>query len=67
MSDLIEKVSPADFDLVMHHLEACLAVFEKKNGLMSGNDIRIKSLLGVVRNEVAKGAGKQVPAKLSFD
>ena len=44
-------LTPADCDKIIAHLDECLVFFEKKPGLLNGNELRAKSLLTVMKNE----------------
>jgi hypothetical protein len=37
---------------LLHHLDGCLALFERRIGTLSAPEIRIKSMVSAMRNEV---------------
>lgn len=49
-------LSTADAEQLIKHLEDAIALFEKKPGLLTGAELRIKSLLTLVRSEVERCA-----------
>jgi hypothetical protein len=66
-------LTPEACDAIIANLDDCIAYFERKPGMLSAAEIRAKSLLLVVRDEIVRGKEGGSPtsasqfSKLSFD
>lgn len=56
-------LTPEECEKIIAHLEECIAMFERKQGLLNSAELRAKSLLAVMRNEIYRHAksGTVVP------
>lgn len=53
MSDSRRFLTPEHCEKIVANLDECLAFFEQQPRLLSGSELRVKSLLTVLREEVA--------------
>jgi hypothetical protein len=49
-------LTPEECDQIIRNLDDCLALFARKQGLLNGAEVRAKSLLSLMRNEIARKA-----------
>jgi hypothetical protein len=49
-------LTPELCDKIIANLDECIAFFEQKPGLLNGAEIRAKTLLTVMRSEIARKA-----------
>ena len=54
-------LTPEQCQKLIENLDECLAMFEGKQGLLNGHEIRAKSLLSVLRSEIIRHADRGDP------
>jgi hypothetical protein len=52
-------LTPSDRAKIIANLNECLALFEKQQGLLTGAEIRAKSLLSVLRSEILRADSRE--------
>ncbi|HVZ64056.1 MAG TPA: hypothetical protein VG936_05660 [Lacunisphaera sp.] len=50
-------LTPTQCKQIAAKLDECIALFEKRPRLLSASEIRIKSMLSMLRKEIAQAAG----------
>jgi hypothetical protein len=51
-------LTPEQCEKIIANLDECLAMFEKKPGVLNGAEVRAKSLLALMRGEIARRASE---------
>ena len=49
-------LTPQECDKIIANLDECLVLFEKKQTVLNGAEVRAKSLLSLMRHEIARKA-----------
>jgi hypothetical protein len=66
MASSSRTLTPTECDEILKNLDECLAVFEKKTGMLNSTEIRAKSMLTVVRREIARSREQSGLTELPF-
>ena len=55
-------LTPEQCGQIIANLESCIALFDNKQGMLTGAEIRAQNMLKVLRNDIVQGMPKHEPA-----